>query len=105
MANNFRIMVHRNSESLHLKLTGDFDGTSAYELIEAMKRNCNGSSRVFIHTNCLKNVYPFGRNVFLNNLGEVKRQVAFIVFTGEKASKLAPEDTTGPWGNNSVSIH
>ena len=46
MANNFRIMFHKNRENLYLKLVGDFDGTSAYELIETIKRNCNGSSSI-----------------------------------------------------------
>lgn len=39
MAANFRISTHRNSENLHLKLYGDFDGTSAHELINAFGRN------------------------------------------------------------------
>jgi hypothetical protein len=34
MASNFRIFAHRNSDSLHLKPAGDFDGTSAFELLD-----------------------------------------------------------------------
>jgi hypothetical protein len=48
MASNFRISTHRNSESLHLKLVGDFDGSSAFELINVLKKNWNGAYRVFI---------------------------------------------------------
>jgi hypothetical protein len=33
MAANFQILSHKTRESLHLKLNGDFDGNSAYELI------------------------------------------------------------------------
>jgi len=40
MAANFRILVHRNKKNFHLKLSGDFDGTSAYELINILKKNC-----------------------------------------------------------------
>jgi hypothetical protein len=39
MASNFKILVHRNSENLHLKLTGDFDGTSAQKLLNALLRS------------------------------------------------------------------
>ena len=36
MATGFKICVHRNSENLHLKLKGNFDGTSAHELLTVM---------------------------------------------------------------------
>ena len=39
MAANFRILVHKNNKIIHLKLSGDFDGTSAYELINLLKKN------------------------------------------------------------------
>ena len=29
MAVNFRIVIHRNDENLHLQMIGDFDGSSA----------------------------------------------------------------------------
>ena len=47
---NFEISVRRNREGLHLKLGGDFDGISAYELLSVLKTNCNPNSKVFIHT-------------------------------------------------------
>ena len=40
MASNFKISVHRNSDSLDLKLMGDFDGTSACELLNVMMEKC-----------------------------------------------------------------
>ena len=48
MASNFKILVHRNSDSLHLKLVGDFDGTSAHELLNSLTKNARGVRRVFI---------------------------------------------------------
>ena len=41
MASNFRIIHHRNSDCLHLKLTGDMDGNSAYEIINLLDDNSN----------------------------------------------------------------
>lgn len=65
MASNFKILVHRNTENLHLTLLGDFDGTSACELLNILKKKCNGADRVFIHTSGLKKIYPFGQSTFL----------------------------------------
>jgi hypothetical protein len=91
MTTNFRIFVHRNGENLHLKLIGDFDGTSAHELLSVLKRYCNRISRVFIHTSCLRDIHRFGRNVLHDNLDVLNGQSITLVFTGENASKLAPE--------------
>lgn len=91
MPSNFRIFAHKNSDNLHLKLTGDFDGSSALQLINHLKERGRGVSRVFIHTNCLKDIHPFGQQVFQRNLSTLDRQSISYVFTGENAVQLAPE--------------
>jgi len=91
MAANFRISVHRNSDNLHLKLMGDFDGSSACELLNVLKKSAAGVYRVIIHTNCLKNIYPFGRDTFQESLRQRKDYPVRILFTGENASQIAPE--------------
>ncbi len=91
MATNFRISVHRNSENMQLKLIGDFDGKSAHELLSVLERYCNRTSKVFIHTSCLSNIRPFGRDVFHDNLDVLNGQSITLVFTGENATQLAPE--------------
>ena len=93
MAADFRILIHRNSDNLHLKLMGDFDGRSAYEVLKALKKNCRGASKVFIHTSCLKHIHSFGRNVFHNNLAILNRQPFLLAFTGQNSRVLAPEGT------------
>jgi hypothetical protein len=94
MAANFRISVHQSSDSLHLKLMGDFDGSSACELINVLKKSFNGVFRIIIHTNSLKNIYPFGRDTFQQNLRDLKDRTDRILFTGEKASQIAPEKSS-----------
>ena len=91
MAKNFKISIHRNDENLHLKLMGDFDGTSAFELLNVLKGKSDRTSKVFIHTRGLRNIYPFGLNVFHNNLNVLKGKFVELVFTGENACRLAPE--------------
>ncbi len=91
MSSNFRICVHKNSDSLHLKLSGDFDGSSALQLINHLKKKGRGISRVFIHTNSLNEIHPFGQEVFQRNLTALDQQSVSYVFTGENAVQLAPE--------------
>ena len=93
MAANFRILIHRNSDNVHLKLMGDFDGKSAHEVLHELKKNCHFASKVFIHTSCLKHIYPFGRYIFQNNLDFLYRQSFLIAFTGRNSRILAPEGT------------
>jgi len=93
MAGNFRISVHKNSDNLHLKLAGDFDGSSACQLINSLKERKGGVSRIFIHTDCLEEIYPFGRDVFQSDLDNFNAQPVNFIFTGEKASQLAPQKT------------
>ena len=92
MASNFRVYVHRNSENVHLLLTGDFDGKSAYELLEVMKRSSFRASRVFIHTESLEHVEPFGRLLFQDRLKAIEPGSLRLLFTGSRASQLAPEE-------------
>ena len=56
MASNFKITVGKNENCLNLKLSGDFDGTSAYELINVIKKCSDDIPKIIIHTNDLKTV-------------------------------------------------
>ena len=53
---------------LHLRLAGDFDGGSAFELLKILEKKCRGIEKVIIHTNGLKDIYPYGRDLFNKNL-------------------------------------
>jgi hypothetical protein len=101
MATNFRIAVHRNSENLHLKLIGDFDGNSAFELLDAIRSHSHHPSRIFIHTNGLKAVEPFGLDVFHTHFDLLKGESIELVFTGKNAATLAPQ--TSPLFGFSIS--
>jgi len=87
MACNFRILLHQNSESAHLRLMGNFDGTSAHQLLNTIKTCLKNADRVFIHTDGLKDVHPFGMAVFQNNFSGIGPPPGGFIFTGEK---LAP---------------
>ena len=90
MASNFGIGIHKNSNGLGLKLAGDFDGTSAYELIYAIKKLPEETAKICIFTNGLKNIHPFGLNVFHRFMSSLNGQSSKFVFTGNSASQLSP---------------
>ena len=90
MASNFRISIDKDSDCVGLKLAGDFDATSAYELINTMKKLPENTVKIAIHTNGLKNTYPFGLDVFHKFMCSLNGQSAKIVFTGNNASQLFP---------------
>ncbi len=88
MASNFKIYCHQNSDNLHLKLMGDFDGSSAYELINTLMKYHGNARRVFIHTCALSSVHPFGLNVFQKNCS-IKKLSQTLTFTGEYGETIA----------------
>lgn len=90
MAENFRVVVHRNSDSLHLRLEGNFDGSSAQQVLHILGQNGFGAKRVFIHTNGLKEIEPFGIAVFQKNLNALKKNLSELIFTGDKGPEIAP---------------
>ena len=91
MASHFKILIHQSSDTLHLKLVGDFDGTSAYELINVIKKYSNRFGRIFIHTSGLKQVFDFGRGVFQNAFPAISDHSVRFIFTGQAGRQLAPE--------------
>ena len=67
MAHNFKISIHQKIDSMHIRLMGDFDGNSAFELLNTLRENSNSANCILIDTHSLKQVYPFGREVFYRN--------------------------------------
>jgi hypothetical protein len=55
MESNFQIFSFKTKDTLHLKLDGDFDGSSAHELINTLIAHSNGLWEIFIDTNNPKN--------------------------------------------------
>jgi anti-anti-sigma regulatory factor len=89
MASNFQILPYKTRDSLHLKLAGDFDGSSAHELIKALVDNDKGYYQVFIDTNDLKTIHPFGREVLEKKLGSISKQFKNPIFIGENLHVLS----------------
>jgi hypothetical protein len=74
-----------------MKLIGDFDGTSGYELINGLKKKPDGVHRVTIDTHSFRNANPFKREMFRHNLSELSCQYNCIFFPGENGEQLVLE--------------
>ena len=85
MASNFKVFKHHNGENVHLKLSGDFDGSSAYELINIIDYYCNTTKNIFIHTSGLSSIHSFGISIFKTKYSRHNN----LVFTGEPGKELS----------------
>ena len=88
MAKNFKFLSNRIRDRIRLKLYGDFDGSSAFELINVLKNYRNGSNQIFIDTNSLNTIHPFGMDVFKKNLSVLDININKIIITGKHKFSL-----------------
>ena len=90
MACNFNILVTKTGEYICLKLNGDFDGSSACELVNLLNDGeLFKSSKILVNTDSLKHVYPFGLNILHHRLHEVKSRRFPLIFTGKMSGQFA----------------
>jgi len=91
MASNFQFFSHRTKNSLHMKLYGDFDEISALELLNALTDHGNGARQIFIDTNDLSSIHPFGQEMFQKNIGNLNGQFINLTFIGKNKNSISPE--------------
>ena len=64
MAAGFKINRTQSKDKLYLKLSGDFDGSSAAELAHTLGQHGRHARRIVIDTVSLKKMHPFGLEYF-----------------------------------------
>ena len=82
MASNFTICHNVKNGNLYIELKGDFDGSSAMQLLDQLKNRRAGVGTIFINTDELKDIHPFGKAVFAKHFSMKNGKSAEIVFTG-----------------------
>ena len=92
MASNFQIFYNKNTTGIILKLFGDFDATSACELVDVLKKRSDDASKIFIQSEGLKNIHPFGLDIFRKSLRGMECPSAEIKATGHEAFMLSLEE-------------
>jgi len=90
MVSNFQIISSKTNGNLHLKLHGDFDVNSAQELTNTLIMHSAGCWDIFIDTNDLKIIRPFGRITLQMNLSNFQKQLNNLFFIGANKYKIAP---------------
>jgi len=89
MATNFHMFTHKTTETLHIKLTGDFDGSSASELVNTLEEHRGRYYQIFINTTELSTVHPFGEEVLQRSLPEIGEQGTGVIFIGGNIGRLS----------------
>jgi hypothetical protein len=91
MSANFTMKTERKNGSLYVIPSGDFDGNSAWELLNLIEEQFTGSGNVIIETERLQRLYPFGCQLFRSRFGLACRLPAKRLFLkGRKGLELAP---------------
>jgi len=88
MSNNFKFQSNQIRDKICLKLYGDFDGSSACELINVIKNYRNGSNQILIDTDNLNTIHPSGIDVFNKNLSVMDININNIIITGKYGFSL-----------------
>ena len=83
MASNFQITFNRLEDSIQLNLYGDFDGSSAHELLNLLRKICQSDNKILIYTEGLNHIHPFGLNIFHKNLRTINNGAKEIVYSGD----------------------
>ncbi len=91
MAKPFEIKLKRVGNNLHLRPKGDLDGSSAMQLVNALHEHYNGVGRVYIDTDALGSIFPFGVQIFQKQLNPAHLPLNRLLFVGKKGLAIAPK--------------
>ena len=91
MEENFKILVHRNDDKLHLKLGGKFDKNAARKLIGLVEGYAGKFSAIFIHTSGLDEVNPSSLEACRAAMLYMQCGSTMITATGDHGADLVPE--------------
>ena len=89
MASNFQLSFQQTRDRLNLSLCGDFDGSSAFEIINTLNEHGRNFDQVFIDTEDLDTIHPFGKDVFLKNFRILCKKINQLIFTGKHKQEFA----------------
>jgi anti-anti-sigma factor len=90
MFNNFTISVQKEDDTLRMKLEGDFNASSAQQLLYHMRMHCAGVSSIIIDTSRLQHLDAFGLNLLRYHFRWFHQKDVNLVFTGVQKSFFLP---------------
>ena len=84
MAKNFRMIAsEKPNRAIHIRLHGDFDGTSAHELADMLSACGSCFPEVAVHTDGLRKINAFGLGIFHTKIKKLRRYPVQVVFRGK----------------------
>jgi hypothetical protein len=90
MAGNFYIYITRAGDHTCLRLNGDFDGSSACELMNLLSNSdLPSASKILVDTDFLNHIHPFGVDVLHHLLSAATVRDFPLTFTGKMATRFA----------------
>lgn len=90
MASNFKMFVKHMKGGVHVKLKGDFDGTSGHQLAHILTESAKTAQRITIETDELRQIHSFGASTFASHLRIASNERVRLIFKGRHARKIAP---------------
>lgn len=94
MSMNFTMNLKHENGRFHVSLAGDFDGTSAWELVNLLHEKCTEKGPVVIDTDHLKDISSFGCSIFKHRLNRNFLSNRKLFFQGQGAELIAPEGSS-----------
>ena len=91
MSTNFQIEVKKSNGHLLVIPRGNFDGNSAWELVNLLHEQYDGKGQVVIDTRNLREMCPFGCSTFRCRLNQSRLPSNRLSFKGKKGYDIAPE--------------
>ena len=91
MSADFQITFRKNNGNLHVTPRGDFNDASAKELINLLIEQYEGAGRIFINTQNLCKVCPFGCSTFKCRFIQSRVPAGQLFFKDEKGFEMAPD--------------
>jgi hypothetical protein len=89
MTDEFKILVHRNGESAHLKLMGEFDEKAATQLIDTIRCYSRGTLKIFIHTDSLDGISDYDEQRFNNGIFNGSNSLSAKIFSTGRYSNIS----------------
>ncbi|MFH2043685.1 MAG: hypothetical protein ABIK92_00895 [Pseudomonadota bacterium] len=96
MATNFRITTHQSKVNIYLELIGEFDGSSATELINILKAYSKKTKNIIINTSGLYLIHPFGLGV-LQKECMTNNSLHGLRFIGKHGNMMEPQEDYSFW--------
>jgi anti-anti-sigma regulatory factor len=90
MASGFKINRIQSNDNLYLKLSGDFDGSSAAELTYTLGHYGHNRKKIIIDTASMKTIHPFGLEFFRRNNRLANR--SDLIWVGKYAAEFSACD-------------